>query len=65
MIKLFRNIRKDLLNKGKTTNLTSEKSSVGTYLKYAMDEIIKCPIRDCISVTNNRIVNQHAYRYAI
>ncbi|MGM5469884.1 hypothetical protein ACS386_06370 [Flavobacteriaceae bacterium LMO-SS05] len=61
MIKLFRNIRKDLL----TTNPASVKASAGTYLKYAMGEIIKCLIRDCISVTNNRIVNQRAFRYAI
>ncbi|MGM5469882.1 hypothetical protein ACS386_06360 [Flavobacteriaceae bacterium LMO-SS05] len=40
MIKLFRNIRKDLL----TTNPASVKASVGTCLKYAIGEIIKCPL---------------------
>ncbi|MGM5469883.1 hypothetical protein ACS386_06365 [Flavobacteriaceae bacterium LMO-SS05] len=61
MIKFFRNIRKDLLS----TNPASAKASAGTYLKYAIGEIIKCPIRDCISVTNNRIFNQRAFGYAI
>ncbi|MGM5469886.1 hypothetical protein ACS386_06380 [Flavobacteriaceae bacterium LMO-SS05] len=55
MIKFFRNIRQKLLEQGKTTN----------YLKYALCEIIKRPIRDYISVANCRIVNQRAFRYAI
>jgi hypothetical protein len=40
MIKLFRNIRKNLLAKGKTTNPTFAKASAGRYLKYAIGEII-------------------------
>ena len=40
MIKFFRNIRKNLLNKGKTSNPSFAKASAGTYLKYAIGEII-------------------------
>ena len=63
MIKLFRNIRKKLLEQGKTAN----------YLKYAIGEIvlvvigktILCPVRDNIRVAIFMNQNPRAFRYEI
>ncbi|PKP10191.1 MAG: hypothetical protein CVU08_13820 [Bacteroidetes bacterium HGW-Bacteroidetes-3] len=63
MIKLFRNIRKKLLEQGKTAN----------YLKYAIGEIvlvviyktILCPVRDNIWEAINIKQNPRAFRYEI
>ena len=63
MIKFFRNIRKKILEQGKTTN----------YLKYAFGEIvlvvinitILCPVRDNLSVARiNTKLNSRAFRPA-
>ena len=40
MIKFFRNIRQKLIHEGKTANPTSAKARAGTYLKYAIGEIV-------------------------
>lgn len=54
MIKIFRTIRKKLLEQGKTANC----------LKYAIDEIVNYPVRDNIRVAKNRKVKQRAFRPA-
>ncbi len=62
MIKLFRNIRKNLLNEGKTSN----------YLKYAIGEIVLvainkkalCPVRDTLLVAEYKKIIQRAFRPA-
>ncbi|PKP13030.1 MAG: hypothetical protein CVU08_07465 [Bacteroidetes bacterium HGW-Bacteroidetes-3] len=63
MIKLFRNIRKKLLEQGKIAN----------YFKYAIGEIvlvvigktILCPVRDSIRVALQMKQNLRAFRYEI
>jgi len=62
MIKLFRNIRKNLLNEGKTSK----------YLKYAIGEIVLvainkkalCPVRDTLLVAEYKKIIQRAFRPA-
>lgn len=53
MIKLFRNIRKKLLAEGKTANPTFAKASAGTYLKYAIGEIVLVVIGILIALQIN------------
>lgn len=81
MIKFFRNlprrqagIRKKLLAESKIFNPTFARASLGTYLKYAIEEIILvvivkttlCPVRDKTWVeTNKDVLNPRAFRYDI
>ena len=65
MIKFFRKIRYNLMEQNKTGKLAFAKVSAGRYFKYAIGEIVTCPIRDNILVATNREVNQRAFRYAI
>ena len=53
MIKFFRNIRKNFLNEGKTTNPASAMASAGTYLKYAIGEIVLVVIGILIALQIN------------
>ncbi|PKP41298.1 MAG: hypothetical protein CVT96_07020 [Bacteroidetes bacterium HGW-Bacteroidetes-13] len=69
MIKFFRNlprrqagIRKNLLNEGKSTKPASPS---GRYFKYAIGEILKCPVRDNLRVAIFIKHNPRAVRYEI
>jgi hypothetical protein len=53
MIKLFRNIRQKLIKEGKTTNPAFAKASAGTYLKYAIGEIVLVVIGILIALQIN------------
>ena len=53
MIKFFRNIRKTLVNEGKTSNPASAMASAGTYLKYAIGEIVLVVIGILIALQIN------------
>lgn len=65
MIKFFRHIRRNLMEAEKTGKPTLAKAWAGRYFKYAIVEMVCCPIRDFISVAKNRKINQRAFRYAI
>jgi len=53
MIKLFRNIRQKLIAQGKTANPAFAKASAGTYLKYAIGEIVLVVIGILIALQIN------------
>jgi hypothetical protein len=53
MIKLFRNIRQNLLSEGKNSNPSFAKASAGTYLKYAIGEILLVVIGILIALQIN------------
>ena len=53
MIKFFRNIRQNLIKEGKTINPTFAKATVGTYLKYAIGEIVLVVIGILIALQVN------------
>lgn len=86
MIKLLNNIRKKIITEGITTNQTfakacataktlSNKRLSGTYIKYAIGEIVlvvvlnktkSCPVRDKLWVaTSNNELYPRAFRYEI
>ncbi len=86
MNKLFNNLRKKLITEGITTNPTfakacataktlNNKRLAGTYIKYAIGEIVlvvvlnktkSCPVRDKLWVaTNSNELYPRAFRYEI
>jgi len=65
MIKLFRNIRQNLINHEPSAALAKGGGKTSKYLKYAIGEIVYCPVRDNILVAKKQKNKQRAVRYAI
>ncbi|MBL0025815.1 MAG: hypothetical protein IPO98_12830 [Saprospiraceae bacterium] len=71
MLKLFRNIRPNLLMENRTSKPVlpigppDHGSRAGRYFKYAIGEIIKCPFRDYLLVALNIKTAHCAFRYKI
>ncbi|MBK8515349.1 MAG: hypothetical protein IPL55_03390 [Saprospiraceae bacterium] len=59
MIKLFRQIRKTLLNKGQF-DIGSRAGQTTKYFKFAIGEIDTCPYRDNILVKLKYLINRCA-----